>query len=116
MLVKKARFLVKKAQKRSSFLRGTERVIPSPRRLTAVFSAGLHAHLSCTQRRHARHIVVTNSFDGKTRKKDRQYQSTKHAGEAQGLASVTSTVELYGGMAKFSHEGNRFFSNVAIPL
>ena len=61
-------------------------------------------------------IVATNSFDGKARKEDQQYLSTRHTGEAHGLASVTATVEAYGGLARFSHEGSRFFSNIAIPL
>ena len=62
------------------------------------------------------YIVETNSFDGKTRKRDHRDLSTKHTDEAIGLASVTTTAESYGGMARFSHEGNRFFSNIVIPL
>ena len=45
------------------------------------------------------YIVATNSFDGKTRKKDQQYLSTKHAGEAYGIDSVRSIAESYGGVS-----------------
>lgn len=62
------------------------------------------------------YVIATNSFDGKTWKKDHKYLSTKRMGEAYGIDSITTTVESYGGMAQFSHEGNRFFSNIAIPL
>ncbi len=62
------------------------------------------------------YIIETNSFDGKIRIADQKYLSTKRAGEAYGIASIKSTVESYGGVAQFSHEGNQFFSNIAIPM
>ncbi len=62
------------------------------------------------------YIVVTNSFDGIVRQKGGEYLSTNRQGRAIGLSSVSSTAESYGGEAQFSHEGNRFYSNVAIPL
>lgn len=62
------------------------------------------------------YIIETNSFDGKARRKDQQYLSTKRTGEAYGLDSIKTIAESYGGVANFSHEDNRFFSNIAIPL
>lgn len=62
------------------------------------------------------YIVAVNSFDGIVRQSGGRYLSVKHAGEGFGLSSIRSAAESYGGVAQFSHEGNRFFSNVAIPL
>ena len=62
------------------------------------------------------YIVAVNSFDGQVRQKDGLYLSVHRKGEGFGLPSVTATAEKYGGIAQFSHEGNNFFSNVAIPL
>ena len=63
------------------------------------------------------YIVATNSFDGNAQKKNDQYVSTKRkSGEGLGLLSVTSTVESYGGVARFSHDGSQFYSNIAVPL
>ena len=62
------------------------------------------------------YIVAVNSFDGKIRQKDGKYLSTGRSGEGFGLSSILSTAEEYGGVAQFSHEGNRFYSNIAIPL
>ena len=49
-------------------------------------------------------------------KKNGKYLSTNRNGNAFGLASISSTVESYGGVAQFYHEDKRFYSNVAIPL
>lgn len=62
------------------------------------------------------YIVVTNSFDGRIRRRRGQYLSTSHRGSGLGLASIQEAVEKYGGMADFHHEGGEFYSNVAIPL
>jgi len=62
------------------------------------------------------YIVAANSFDGKVRQKDGRYLSTSRTGSGIGLSSVASTAEAYGGVAQFSHEDSRFFSNIAIPL
>ncbi len=62
------------------------------------------------------YIVAVNAFDGVVRQKDGTYLSTDRSGTGVGLSSITSTAEAYGGVARFSHEGNRFFSNVMIPL
>ena len=62
------------------------------------------------------YIVAVNSFDGIVRQSGDRYLSVKHSGEGFGLSSIRSAAESYGGFAQFSHEGCRFFSNVAIPL
>ena len=60
-------------------------------------------------------IVCTNSFDGKPRMKDGRYLSTRSFGSGLGLKSITSTTAKHGGMARFYHEGDEFFSDVMIP-
>ena len=62
------------------------------------------------------YIVAVNSFDGKVRKKGEKYLSANREGSGLGLASISSTAEKYGGPAQFSHDSNRFYSNIAIPL
>ena len=62
------------------------------------------------------YIVATNSFDGRVHMRDGKYYSLSHRGEGIGLTSIASIAEKYGGYAEFHHEGNEFFSNVAIPL
>ena len=62
------------------------------------------------------YIVAVNTFNGTIRKKDGEYISLRHSRDGIGLSSIASTAESYGGIAQFSHEGTRFFSNVAIPL
>ena len=62
------------------------------------------------------YIVAVNSFNGHVRMKDGRYLSTNRKGNGIGLSSIASCAESYGGVAKFSHEGSLFFSNVAIPL
>ena len=62
------------------------------------------------------YIVSVNSFNGKVRQKNGVYLSTSRKGAGIGLSSIASTAESYGGMAQFSHEGDRFYCNVAIPL
>ncbi|MBQ9015143.1 MAG: sensor histidine kinase [Firmicutes bacterium] len=62
------------------------------------------------------YIVAVNSFDGKVRKKGEKYLPVNREGSGLGLASISSTAEKYGGTAQFSHDNNRFYSNIAIPL
>ena len=62
------------------------------------------------------YIVAVNSFSGVVKQKDGRYFSTDRKGSGIGLASVASTAEAYGGVARFSHKGTEFYSNVAIPL
>lgn len=61
-------------------------------------------------------IVGTNSFSGKVRVLDGRYVSTHKNGNGIGLASITSTVEKYGGTVVFSHENNEFYTDIMIPL
>ena len=62
------------------------------------------------------YIVETNSFDGNIKRKSGEYHSTKGSGRGLGIASVKSTVEKYKGKAEFSHQGQEFYVNIAIPL
>ena len=62
------------------------------------------------------YIVATNSFRGSLRKEDGVYVSTSRSGRGIGLVSIASTAEKYGGVAQFTHRGQEFYSNVAIPL
>ncbi len=57
-------------------------------------------------------ITATNSFSGNVRIKDGKYRSTRRNGSGIGLESIVSTAERYGGIARFSHEGNKFYTDV----
>ncbi|MCR5093216.1 MAG: ATP-binding protein, partial [Lachnospiraceae bacterium] len=57
-------------------------------------------------------ITTTNSFSGNVRMKDGEYRSTRRNGSGIGLKSIASTAERYGGIARFSHEGNEFYTDV----
>lgn len=61
------------------------------------------------------YIVSVNSFDGKVRKKDDTYLSTKRDGSGIGLQSISSIAGKYDGFAKASHEGRQFTIDVALP-
>ena len=61
-------------------------------------------------------IVAVNSFNGIVNQKNGVYRSTKANRDGIGLSSIAATAKSYGGVAQFSHEGNRFFTNVSIPL
>ena len=62
------------------------------------------------------YIVAVNSFNGVVKQEGEKYLSTVRKGSGIGLSSVASTAESYGGVARFSHKGTEFYSNVAIPL
>ena len=62
------------------------------------------------------YIVSVNSFNGVVRQAGGRYLSTSRSGEGIGLSSIASTAESYGGVAQFSHEDNRFYCSIAIPL
>ncbi len=62
------------------------------------------------------YIVAVNTFNGAVKQQDGRYLSTSRKGSGVGLSSVVSTAEAYGGVARFSHKGTEFYSNVAIPL
>ena len=46
--------------------------------------------------------------------KDGDYMSTRINGHGIGLKSITSTAAKYGGSARFSHEGNEFYTDVIL--
>lgn len=59
-------------------------------------------------------ITVDNSFDGMTRRRNRQYLSTKPGHMGMGLKSLADIAEKYGGGIEFSHDGNIFHSSVML--
>jgi len=61
------------------------------------------------------YIISENSFNGEVHLEDGKYRST-HSGSGMGLSSVQTVASSCGGTAKFSHEGNVFFSDVILPL
>ncbi|MBR3525087.1 MAG: sensor histidine kinase [Lachnospiraceae bacterium] len=62
------------------------------------------------------YIVAVNSFNGKVRKRNGMYLSTRRRGSGIGLSSVRSIAVQHGGTARFYHEDGEFFSDVMIPL
>ncbi|MGI6721987.1 MAG: sensor histidine kinase [Anaerovoracaceae bacterium] len=65
---------------------------------------------------HWLYIVETNGFGGNINLKNGIYSSTKRGGSGLGTPSIKSSVEHYGGSAEFSHQGNEFYVNIAIPV
>lgn len=61
-------------------------------------------------------IVATNTFNGNVRMKNGEYLSTHKNGRGIGLSSIRSTAEKYGGVAEFSHDATKFYTNIMIPV
>lgn len=61
------------------------------------------------------YIVATNSFDGEVKLKDGSYLSVRKHGTGIGLKSIRETADKYGGSARFSHEGNEFYTDIILP-
>ena len=61
-------------------------------------------------------MVATNTFNGSVRMKNGKYLSTHKSGHGIGLSSILSTAEKYGGVAEFSHDATKFYTNIMIPL
>ncbi len=61
------------------------------------------------------YILAENSFNGVTDIDDGQYRTTRSGGGI-GLTSIQTVAASCGGTAKFSHEGNVFFSDIIMPL
>ena len=59
-------------------------------------------------------IVMANSFDGKIKKSNGGFLSTKEGGSAIGLSSVRAIAEKYQGFAQFSADKTEFISNVML--
>ena len=60
------------------------------------------------------YIVASNNFGNTLRQKGDTYFSTHKGGQGIGLSSICATAERYGGMAKFSHSGNEFYSDIVL--
>ena len=82
----------------------------------SVRPAGRYFSLSAQVRQNRLYVVSTNSFDGRTRKSQEGYLSTKRDGKGIGLASVQAVAEKYGGTAKFSNSDREFFADVVLKL
>ncbi len=61
------------------------------------------------------YILAENSFNGEVQIEDGKYRTT-HSGNGIGLSSVMAVAQGCGGTARFSHEGNQFYSDVIFPL
>ena len=57
---------------------------------------------------------MANSFDGKIKKSNGGFLSTKEGGSAIGLSSVRAIAEKYQGFAQFSADKTEFISNVML--
>lgn len=62
------------------------------------------------------YIVSTNSFNGQTNKREKEYYSTKHSGKGIGIASITAVVEKYHGSVQVSNSTNEFFVDVIMKI
>ncbi len=60
------------------------------------------------------YIVATNSFDGKVKKKEGTYFSSKENGNGIGLVSIRDIVERYQGKAKISHTDTEFMVDLVM--
>ena len=61
-------------------------------------------------------IVASNSYDGRSIKRDKRYVTTKRDGNGFGLTSIIQTAERNNGTAEFSDDGKIFYSNIMIPI
>ncbi len=62
------------------------------------------------------YIVSTNSFNGQTNKREKEYYSTKHSGKGIGIASITAVAEKYHGSVQVSNSANEFFVDIVIKI
>ena len=60
------------------------------------------------------YIVASNNFGNTLRTKGDTYGSTSKGGHGIGLSSIAATAERYGGMARFTHTGNEFHSDIVL--
>jgi len=61
-------------------------------------------------------ITVDNGFDGKIKKDDAVYPSTKSEGRGLGLSILSSIAEKYGGGVEFKNNDKVFSSSVMLRL
>lgn len=60
------------------------------------------------------YIVASNSFDGNVKQKGDTYHTSHKGGHGIGLSSIAITAERYGGVAKFSHNGTEFYTDIVL--
>lgn len=59
-------------------------------------------------------VVMTNSFDGYTKKKNGKYSSTKEKGFGIGLESIKTTVNRYNGYVNFYNDRKNFYTDIML--
>ena len=59
-------------------------------------------------------VVMTNSFDGYTKKKNVKYSSTKEKGFGIGLESIKTTVNRYNGYVNFYNDRKNFYTDIML--
>lgn len=77
---------------------------------------GRYFNLSTEVRHGSLYIVSTNSFDGKVRKGDKGYLSTKRSGDGIGLYSIAAIAEKNHGITHISNSESEFFVDVMLKL
>lgn len=60
------------------------------------------------------YIAISNSYNGKLRKKGDRYLSTHKGGNGIGLISIAATAARYDGTTEFSHDEGVFYSGVML--
>ena len=61
------------------------------------------------------HDVFDEKFsDGNVKQKGDTYHTSRKGGHGIGLSSIAITAERYGGVAKFSHNGTKFYTDIVL--
>lgn len=76
-----------------------------------------YCYLSILPKHNTRlYIVASNNFASPLKTRSDTYLSTHKGGHGIGLSSIAATAERYEGVAKFTHEGNEFHSDITLHL
>ena len=84
---------------------GCQRVPPQDR---------YHELTVCVKHETSLYIVSSNRFDGRVKKENGVYLSTRKNGSGIGLSSIATIAERYRGIAQFSNTENTFIIDVVI--
>lgn len=84
---------------------------------STVTDGSRYCYLSILTKHNTRlYIVASNNFQSSLKTRSDTYLSTHKGGHGIGLSSIAATAERYGGIAKFSHEGNEFHSDITLHV
>lgn len=84
---------------------------------STVTDGSRYCYLSILTKHNTRlYIVASNNFQSSMKTRSDTYLSTHKGGHGIGLSSIAATAERYGGIAKFSHEGNEFHSDITLHV